>query len=193
MFVIVIGPDNAGKSTIIRGIQQTPLKFDTYFKGLAPENPHAAAEAFWKVVKVHLQTGNSYLCDRLYYPDDIIYREVVEPGFKDISTAVYDQEAGMMAMLKEIDAFFVLVTASPDTLVARGVDNRRYVDAEQLREVKRRYDDLFMSYPLPFTVIDTDVYNKDQAVDKVWRDIIYFYEIGRHIGWKGNQWGSALH
>lgn len=183
MFLVVTGPDGAGKSTLIQNLQENfKHPFDVVHKGVPPKSVEEAEAVLWEVMLERIRTGKSFLCDRLNYPDDLIYSPIITGRNSDL---IYDQEAGIVRMLKACKAYYIYVTAPLDVILerdaARGGDP--YVQRRQHEAVHHAYEEMFEAFPLPFTRIDTSVYNEINAAEKAWRDALYFYTVNSN--WKG--------
>lgn len=183
MFLVVTGPDGAGKSTLIQNLQENfKTSFDVVHKGVPPKDIYDAEATLWQVLFDRIRTGRSYLCDRLNYPDDLIYSSIITGVNSDL---IADQEAGIVRVLKECKAYFIYVTAPLDVILerdaARGGDP--YVRRNAHEAIHREYEEMFEMFPLPFSRIDTSVYNEINAAEKAWRDALYFYTV--NPAWKG--------
>lgn len=101
--VIFIGPDNAGKTTIIKGIQDIldcdVIKYNPAKEEIMRTNLHKAVTEKREKITIW---------DRFHYPDDIIY---------DSKSPLIPEELEIRKTFK--DALFILVTASEQTLLDR--------------------------------------------------------------------------
>ncbi|MCA1806314.1 MAG: AAA family ATPase [Actinobacteria bacterium] len=181
MFVVVTGPDGAGKSTLIEELKDK-FQFDVVHKGIPPKSIEEAEATLWEVLFDKIRTDKNYLCDRLNYPDDMIYSPIITGQDSEL---IVDQEAGIVRVLKECKAYFIYVTAPIDVILER--DSKRggdpYVAREKHEAIVNAYEHMFAGFPLPYSKIDTSVYNVVNAGEKAWRDVLYYYTVNSN--WKG--------
>lgn len=174
MFLIVTGPDLAGKSTIVSSLNRS-FRPDVLHKGVRPKDSEEAEATLWRVLFDHVRNNKSYICDRLNYPDELIYASIFSKGEHQAQRLI-DQEAGIVRMLKEMHAYTIYVTAPPEVILER-LKKRgdEHIDASMVHDIDAAYEKHFENYPLPYTRIDTSIYNEHNAFEKAWRDALYYY------------------
>lgn len=165
MFVVFTGPDLAGKSTTIEKIWER-FNPDVRYKGTRPKDSREAEDTLWRVLVDHIRTGNSYICDRFNFPDEIIYARVFGP---QPALRLEDQEAGIQRLMMEIGAFFVYMTADIDVLIQRYKDRGdTHVNEDMIIKAHQNYEDFFHSTQLPYIRIDTTWAVPNQAYEQAW-------------------------
>lgn len=175
--VIVDGPNRAGKTTLVNGLKEL-FHFDVVFKGNAPATPELAEINTWNMLIEMASTGKSYLCDRLPYPTDLVYRPVLEGR---PSTGLEIARPGMERLMRLMNIFFVFVIADPDELVERHaqMDEHWHIkDVDVVQRLGLAYIDFVNNFALPKSIVNTTIYNNSEiAIERAWRDIIYHFEV----------------
>jgi GTPase SAR1 family protein len=147
--VAIVGPDGAGKTTIVEALR-SKLDCD-YHKG-SYEPPDKMVHTLVEVIS-RARPSRILLCDRLHYPDDIVYSRAV----RNIPSTLEFVVPLCEYVLRENDTFLLYVNAGLHVLklrlLARGDD---YVkDLSVLPLIQRYYEDFLSRTRLPYKVIDT--------------------------------------
>jgi len=164
MFVIVTGPDRAGKTTLVSKLQEQ-IYFNIIHKGVAPKTDTEANEVLWDILVFRLKNmDKSFLCDRLNYPDDLIYSPIVTGTNNSLMER---DQAAIERVLKQIDPFFVYVTCDIDTLSQRWLElgEDPYVSWEQTVAIHALYEHFFANTEYPYIRIDTSIHDSYDTSD----------------------------
>lgn len=167
----LVGPDHSGKSTIVEGLRQEdwwkPDKVKFYKGTHVPEEQVATTLLD---VLADVDPFTLTICDRLHYPDDIIYAPIVTGRVSPL--AKYGNL--MRALLHYSSTLFLHVTADHTVLQARHEElGDEYINGTQLRKVKDTYDGFFNGnncFPVESITVDTthlgadDIFNVVQHV-----------------------------
>lgn len=164
--VVIVGPDGAGKTTIVEALR-SKLDCD-YHKGLY-EPPDKMVHTPVEAISM-ARPGRILICDRLHYPDDIVYSRAVRniPSVLEFVTPLCEH------VLMENDTLLVYVTASLPVLrtrlMSRG-DN--YIkDLSVLPLIESNYKQFLSRTKLPYKVIDTSWVDPEGAAERAERYII---------------------
>lgn len=162
MLVIVTGPDRAGKTTLIDYLTKS-INFDYFHKGLAPADKYEAEASLWSFLRTVINNPHKrYLCDRLNFPDDIIYRPVIE---NETSGIIHEKQHEITEVLCHMKAFFVYVTADLKTLTQRWnvLGDDSYVTLKQNEVIWAKYELFFATTKIPHVRIDTSLLTPQEA------------------------------
>lgn len=139
MFVIVEGPDKAGKTTLVRGLAQI-------FNARVEKHVHEPDDVILKRVEELMSNDveKPVIYDRWYSISDPIY----SPVMRNKPSVLADKLPRIERRLNELGAILLLLTfRRPEIAVNRfyksGGDD--YVTAEQLVEIIRGYDNFTTS------------------------------------------------
>lgn len=159
MWIIVTGPDKAGKSTLCEQLGyhllKPPMKCTHNIDHLKLE----------QITNKHIKMfgGDTVLWDRWHYPEDIIYGAIVEhrPSVLSFQTHILETD------LFIVDAHFIHVTAEPADLIARYNQSKDdYLSMEQLLSVKTWYDRFMKMTTIPVCHINSSWCTPEEMVTK---------------------------
>lgn len=168
MIVVLIGPDKSGKSTLAQKLQ------DHYGWGIYKGTPIAdkteMVRRVVQVVKDHL--GSNLICDRLQYPEDLIYSPIIEKE-PSVFEPIRDK---MEAALTLADTLVVLVSAEPNTLKKRYEEDgdgtkRDYICINNLEDIFYGYQAFVDETNLDLIVANTAGSTSQEAFDFVKKHI----------------------
>ena len=174
MIVIVTGPDRAGKTTLVNNLRNW-VNFDVYYKGVAPKSHADADDALWELLMDKLQNSTQrFLCDRLPYPDDLIYSPIVVGSPNPFITQALPV---VERVLRSMSPFFIHVTCPLPTLRQRWKDlgEDSYVTLEQNEAIWSDYHAFFKNTSFPHTRIDTYLYSPDECAYNAFKAISNHY------------------
>lgn len=164
--VALIGPDGAGKSTIVSVLKEEKVNCD-FYKG-THEKSGEIADVFVKAIST-ARPDRILLCDRLHYPDDIVYGRAVR---KAPSILEYVRSLCEFT-LRSYDTVLVFVTANEVTLRKRlSKRGDGYVDSSVLSAVLHEYHKFLATTTLPWYGINTTVLDSLAAAHQV-KGIMY--------------------
>ena len=166
MWLIVTGPDKAGKSTLCKALSDDlglPIRKCTH------DIEHGALGS---IIQEHTMLANkeeNVLWDRWHYPEDIIYGAIVEHRPSVLSFYAPQVE---YRMTEEIGAVYVHVTAEKITLVERyEASGDDYLSVEELMEVKDWYDYFMKNTTVPVVTINSSWCTPEEMVELVLSDL----------------------
>ncbi len=157
MVVVVVGPDGAGKTTVVEHV--VDILSLQYRKASAPKNQ---GELFEKInsflnEKEFEQKGKHLVWDRWYYPDDIVYLPVVQKKKSLLPTYAKIIE-NRLARFRTV---FLYVCADLEVLEARyDRDGDWYIAKDHLKDILQNYEDFFATTTLPYFRLDTTEVDK---------------------------------
>lgn len=171
MLIVVVGPNRAGKTTLIQKLRPI-LEMVTgeehrLYKGLAPTDLEAGMRETWKVLRWAM--NQNIIADRLPYPDDIVYRPIIEKQ----SVAILEEEGDVYnPFFKLVDTRIIYLTASLDVIKERYDDLGDHYHAKNIfiEEVAKRYEHVWLYKReyfrgLPAVKIDATRMSKDQVLE----------------------------
>lgn len=170
MILLLEGPDNGGKSTIMEHLQKqhaegTLVSKHTLvnFKNMTFREDDKVQRTFAYINESRMWDLNIW--DRCYYPSDLIYNPLVEkkPSLLHVRDAEIEYE---MLMHNTVVLF---VTANEQVLRARleARGDEYLKDAEQNIKAAHRYVRFFQTTALPWYLIDTSRIPIQATVDQV--------------------------
>jgi GTPase SAR1 family protein len=166
--IIVIGPDKAGKTTLVQKLKH--FGYETR-KAVRIEDRKQMAEAINNLLNTTGDTENLVL-DRWYYPDECIY----EPVIKGTPHRLVGLESSIEKALNRMHTLLLYVTASEEVLTRRfeadGGDP--YVSANNLGDILNAYEEFLSQTTLPFKIIDTSNIDPSQVLAKAMTIIANF-------------------
>lgn len=149
--VALIGPDGAGKTTIANILRR---KFDYDFYKGTHEGPEVISDVFTRAVS-RARQDRVLLCDRLHYPDDIVYSKVIH----NVPSTLESISSLCENILLGYDTILILVTANPAVLCKRlAVRGDDYISTPSVSLVStllRLYLEFLADTDLPWYAIDT--------------------------------------
>ena len=160
MLYIVVGPDKAGKTSLIKDLRKYYGWQSTKFSkdDATVERVYSALDSM-----SHLSKDIPYVFDRFPYPDDFVYSKVLE--HKDSILVSHRKE--IERKLSHIGATLVFVFASRDTIERRyqieGGDE--YTPLAAIEPLIRGYFNFIFSTFLPVIVVDTTAMSVEQSVE----------------------------
>lgn len=153
-FVIVVGPDGSGKTTLVEGILGTLGTNWDIVKCTAPKDSREAIDTATDAINWHLNHPVNRIFDRFFIPDDLIYAPVVV-GY-DYTKDELEQVAEVEKKLKQLGAVIILVSAPIDVLRQRiDVRGDDYIRTDQLPAIVRAYDEYIYRTTLPYCRLDS--------------------------------------
>lgn len=162
-FVIICGPDRAGKTTLINGLKEE-FPNAVFYKGVRIQHRvdiRSYSRGFLDQVAA---TKLDYICDRFHWPDAVVYDHVVEDG--DVANYIqFEKEIG--DQLRELNAIVIYVHANVDTLVGRynKLGEDPYMPRNKLELLLETYSDVLAFSKIPVFDIPTNVITPEQALE----------------------------
>lgn len=137
--VIVIGPDGAGKTTLIQKLSES-LKMPVVKCDYRQEDKIGLSYEY-------LNNNINVIYDRFYFPDDMVYCKAKGIPLDDEKLAAYGK---VLELMKKRNVVFVYVDAPLEMLVERSkawADD--YVSTDDLINIKRAYGDIINIFLRP--------------------------------------------
>lgn len=162
--VIITGPDGAGKSTIAEGLKKR-LPGAVYYKGTHLPDDMIVPTLF-DVLQAAPDPAKGQkgllICDRLHYPDDLIYSPIVKNKRSPLTASVVLFEE----LLKEYQTTILFITAQPAAIKLR-LQSRDddYIKLHMLNDIITAYEQFLNGTKLPHYVVDTTKLSAKQAVE----------------------------
>ena len=167
MIIIFIGPDKSGKTTVASAVAD---RYNTVpIKGSNMDDDRKYSELVNEVLKSAEDKKKMIICDRLPYPEDLIYSSAVEQKTSRFRANRYDIEHRM----NELGCLIVFVNANIETLQERyevaGGD--KYLDFELMPVVISGYWSFLISTSLPYVTINTTYLTPEETAITVYKEV----------------------
>jgi thymidylate kinase len=169
--VIVIGPDNSGKSTLAAKLKDSVI--GEHHKAIHLDDDDLTFDTVVQEIAGAREREEIVIWDRWYYPDDMIYNPIVVGRHSKLSPHVKFVEGCLNVM----NTMFLFVTADKDDLKARlrqrGDD---YITEDMYEQILRNYDTFIQNTNIPYKVINTSNHNQVVTLELAKIYIEQFYE-----------------
>lgn len=167
MIIIFIGPDKSGKTTAATAVAD---HYDTVpIKGSNMKEERKYTELVNAVLKQAENNDKMIVCDRLPYPEDLIYSSAVEQKTSRFRANRYDIEHKLL----ELGCLIVFVNANIETLQERyeAAGGDKYLDFNLMPVVISGYWSFLISTALPYITINTTYLTPEEAAITVYKEV----------------------
>lgn len=171
MHVLIIGPDNSGKSTLAAKLKETIQA--THLKAIHLDDDQLTLDTVAKYLTTIGSTDGLTIWDRWHYPDDMIYNPIVARRHSKLSPHV----AFIEAMLNSANSMILFVTADAEDLFMRlGQRGDDYITPDMYQAILSNYATFIQNTKLPVYTINTSNHDEYLTHELARMMIEQFYE-----------------
>ena len=160
--IVVVGPDKAGKTTLVNYLRKDRDFRFMYYKGMPSPTTAEAVQLVDSLLTFWSQDRDHWVCDRLPFPDEMVYRPVVE-GIEPVEMKLAQPE--LERRFNELGSLLIYVTASLETLRNRyeALGGDDFLPFDKVPRILEAYQQFFSTTTVRHIEIDTDIADEESA------------------------------